>query len=197
MLDGDTVQVTAAGIARSLGGGWRYAAGDAADEAELHGPDGMVLAVDGYRMRSADPLRLEIRGRFPAGSRNAPAAPTVTCAAGRGGEQIARDIERRLLPVYAGQLADTAVKDRAALAADDSRAQVMAEAAGILGLPPTAVRSDLSSSQLSLYDDGCAHGTIRASFAASVLHLDLHGVPAPVALAMLRVMARKDLTGGS
>jgi hypothetical protein len=192
MDDKDTIRVTVAAVARALGGGWAAAAADGMWDAVLRGPGEVILDVAGFRMRPADPLRMEFRGRFPP-TAPSPAPVSITCAAGRGGRVIAADIQARLLPAFTAQLA--AVREAVADRARDTAALavVMAEVARVLGCPPPRDRDGDEDRQVNLYRAGCAHGRVRGRRDGSRLDLDLHGVPAPVALAMLTVLAAAKL----
>ncbi len=188
MDDQDTIRVTVATIARTLGDGWRPAEDPGGLwEAGLHGHGGVILDVHGFRMRHADPLRMEIRGRFPPADPS-PASEGITCAAARGGQAIARDIQTRLLPAFTAQLdgvqAAVALQDRD----DAALAAVMSKVTQILGMPGCG-HSYGTGLQVNLFEGGCAHGHVRGHGDGTFLDLDLHGVPAAVALRMLAVMA--------
>ena len=192
MDDGDTIQVTVAAVARTLGEGWRAGADPCSGmwDAELHGPGGVILDVHGFRMRQAGPLRMEIRGRFPP-REPSPVPEAITCAAARGGRAIAGDIQARLLPAFTAQLdgvraaAAARARDGAALAA------VMADVARILGQPGGGY-ARAGGLQVNLFREGCAYGHVYGDGDGSCVTLDLRSVPSPVALRMLAVMAAAE-----
>lgn len=115
--------VFAGQIAAQLGDGWHGTPGDHDDGVFVKGPDGEALHLrNGFR--SGDGDRIYIRGslgglhdHLPCGVRSKEVSVSDTKSA----RQIARDIERRLLPEYRDALT-LARKRKQESDADDARA---------------------------------------------------------------------------
>ena len=128
----------AAQVAANLGVGSKSVAGDNAyrDDVTLQGPDGeqVHLRWDGYaakgRVLIGGSLDTDLYQHKPYNAKNL----TITVAETKPAAQIARDIERRLLPDYRELLATVRASKAASDKAEQERSDLLDELLALLGL---------------------------------------------------------------
>jgi len=147
----DFVTLTSA-IAAELGAEWKTTPSPNGDVATFQGPQGAHLYLRRGR-RTADAGRVTIAGGFTPEQHNAMYkldGSRITCAMSRGAPTIAREIRRRVLPIY---LANQARADAAVITARaQSRSRADALAAIHAAMPADAYM--IEAQHLAAYWDG-------------------------------------------
>lgn len=182
-------------IARELGKlreeTWTSGPGWHSTQYKLSGPDEAELYVStSYQT----PGRIAAHGGYPRTNAQV-GHEDITVAISRGPAATAKDINRRLLPVYLTRLAEVAKYNETERANYEARGRVLNQAAGLFGQtykqePYEPGKSGTHSDSLSMYDvPSVGFGSVKASGSPDTLDLDLHSVPREIVLRMLAVLA--------
>ena len=119
-------------VALALGEGWQVGAtpGYPGDPVHLDGPDGAGLSLAPATYK---PDKVQISGVYPPHDLDRSKHPGITVSVRRGGELIAREISRRLLPPYLAELAEVLASNATAKANRGARLQLAYDLAACLG----------------------------------------------------------------
>lgn len=189
-----TTEQLADGIARELGGlrgeTWTTTEGYFASQRYLNGPGQALLLF------SSDQVRAEISTSYPESNTRGENLG-LSASLARGPLAIARDINRKIMPGYLAELGRVLAWNRDEQAKHEGRTVVLNQAAELFGATferPGAWepgQSGAHKDSLSLRErlPGAAFGTVEAYGEPDKLNLDLHHIPADVALRMLAVLA--------
>lgn len=169
-------------VAAALGDEWSSEAGDYEDrDAFLIGPEGARILMDTNVWRRSEQGRIVLRGITPHGlHEHAPIrdhTTAISVSQTKDATQIARDVQRRLLPSYRAYLAAALANKNHHEARDAARAALAAELATRLG-PEVTVRGIDGNLRVGDYTDG---GTVTVPFSDDEVHFDLR-FPQPLAL---------------
>jgi len=168
-------------VARYLPGGrWALEASWDGCGSILAGPDGARLHLTGPRDG-----KVHVSGCFPMTVMRVTGCG-INVGASRPPAVIAAEISRRLLPGYLGQLRQVAEYNDAEERDRETRTQVIGKIAAMF--PGSHVRT---AGHRGMYTEALLNGggTVEAYGDAGTVKLELHSIPADVAMAMLAVLA--------
>jgi len=172
-------------VARYLpGGGWAL-------EASWDGYGAIVAGPDGARLHVNPPRdgKVHVSGCFPMTDLRVTGCG-VNIGASRPPAVIAAEITRRLLPGYLGQLREVTEHNEQDARDTEARAAIIGKIAALFpgGHVRTAGHRGTYTEAL-IHPAGCGTGSVEAYGDASTVKIDIHGVPADLAMAMLAVLA--------
>ncbi|HEU4322702.1 MAG TPA: hypothetical protein VFS21_06095 [Roseiflexaceae bacterium] len=177
----------ATAIAHALGEGWSVVQRpeQVKEYVQLAGPDGMVLSLEQGHY-SDSKTRFAISGDYPKGYEPAyDQRPSIRVAATRPDQQIAREINQRLLPLYKPLLAHAQDRQRAAEEQKRQSRMRIERLASIIGTEP----SYHQPLQASVTFAGPSPLTTRIDTSFGRCSLLLDGLPEDVAARILGIIA--------
>lgn len=181
-------------VAASLGDGWSPEINDDASEhwgTFLVGPGAGGLPA---RVLFSEPWgskgRLTISGCYPHSPHGWPREVTqceITVNPARGATTIGREITRRLLPGYLGNLQIVADTITARTGAATARSAAAARLCAVLGTEQPRESDRDTSIRLHIHT-GPVFGHVDVDYGGDTVRLDLHSVPLAAAEALLRAL---------
>ena len=143
---------------------------------------------------SARQRKLTVSGHYPEGTGGEAFQARVDPQ--RGLLTIAKDINRRILNAgYLGVLAHAVERKATMDATEAERASWLAKAAALFGIKPPASTDDIGRGikpQLDLGQFVKGQGHVESYWDGARLNIELSGIPAQVALDMLKVLAESE-----
>jgi hypothetical protein len=190
-----TILTFARGVAAALGGGWRAVPSHDLAAFVRHA-DGRGLFLYALQLPWSARGRVQVTGEYPQQQAWRRRDQSVTVSMGRDPKSVARDLQRRLLPVYEAELAIARAAEVERLA-DEADVERVAEE--IMAAVPGSERGGVGVSdgeaQVRLSGHGYRHNVrIRRSSDGTAVDIDMRGVPAAEAVRMLGALGA---AGGS
>lgn len=189
-------------IAAELGTGWTAVELSSGDRATMIGPDGESLTVTDQRGLGAGPGQVTVWGDLTGELKEYDnGADRINVGISRGAAVIARDIARRLLPGHRATLADARVahakSEKAAAAQTATRDALIAALPTLYQAWDANRRTRTMPNELTMpvtHSDVRGYGHLRLSHDGSTVTLNIHSMPAAVAIKVMETLAA-GLTG--
>lgn len=142
----------------------------------------LLVRLGGWKLEG----RAEIRGSYPETDMR-PTVVKITVAVGRSADQVARQIQRRLLPRYSEQLSRVLAYVAERQTAADKRTATENELISIL---PSLRRTNYGQGELSWSPAGSAYGSVRLHHDGDGGDMELHALTAGQVTAVIRALAQ-------
>jgi hypothetical protein len=185
----NAITVFASAVAAALGAGWQ-AVPSHERAAYVRHRDGRGLFLYAMTQPWSARGRCEVTGEYPPGQAWRRRRVSVTVSMGRDPRAVARDLERRLLPAYGPEFAAALESEAAeAIAAESRESFVAAVLAAVPGSERVTAGVPDHEARLRLRGHGYRHDVrVRTGMDGTVADLDLRGLVAAEALAMLAAL---------